>query len=195
MFTAGFFYCLYLFCGTKSNQLQNMNVVFKKLTLNELQELKQIGRSTYLESFSMENSDENMKSYLNTAFNSKKLSTELNEKQSEFYFVYYKNEVAGYLKLNFGTAQSEFKENDGMELERIYVLKKFQGKSIGKMALEHILKIAHSKKMKYVWLGVWDKNAKAIKFYKKHNFEVFSSHDFTMGNDIQTDFLMKLNLQ
>ena len=49
--------------------------------------------------------------------------------------------------------------------------------------------------MEYLWLGVWEKNEKAIRFYEKNNFKIFSSHEFKMGDEIQTDFLMKLNLK
>ena len=110
-------------------------------------------------------------------------------------FAKYKNETVGYLKINFGSAQTDLNDRDAMELERIYVLGKFQGKSIGKKLLTDVIQIAKKKEMNYLWLGVWKKNEKAIEFYKKQGFTTFNSHSFKMGTEIQTDLLMKLTLK
>lgn len=81
-----------------------------------------------------------------------------------------------------------------MELERIYILREFQRKSIGKKLLTNVIEIAKKKEVNYLWLGVWEKNKKGIEFYKKEGFTTFNSHSFKMGNEIQTDLLMKLTL-
>ena len=172
-----------------------MNIEFKKLTIRDLAALMDISISTYRDTFSSGNSKENMTTYLSGAFNTKQLTTELNEVQSEFYFFYFNNRLAGYIKLNSGTAQTEIIRKETLELHRIYVLQDFQGKNIGQFVLDKVIRIAQEKKMRYLWLGVWEKNEKAIKFYTKNKFVVFDTHEFRMGTEIQTDFLMKLNLK
>lgn len=169
-------------------------IKLRKLTLRSLAELKQISQKTYSEAFSWGNSKENMFSYLNSAFNNEKFTSELNEKQSRFYFAKYNNETVGYLKINFGSAQTDLNDDDAMELERIYILREFQRKSIGKKLLTNVIEIAKKKEVNYLWLGVWEKNKKGIEFYKKEGFTTFNSHSFKMGNEIQTDLLMKLTL-
>ena len=170
-------------------------IKLKKLTILDLVELKKLSQTTYVDAFSSENSKENMQAYLNTAFNDQKLTAELNEKQSDFYFAKYHAETVGYLKVNFGTAQNDLFDDDAMELERIYVTKEYQGNKIGKKLLASALEIAKKKNVAYLWLGVWEKNERAINFYKKEGFTAFSSHSFKMGNEIQTDLLMKLVFQ
>jgi ribosomal protein S18 acetylase RimI-like enzyme len=135
-----------------------------------------------------------MKKYLEEGFSIQKLTTELNNKDSEFYFAELDHEIIGYLKLNSGQSQTELKDGKALEIERIYVLKEFHGKKVGQLLYEKAMQIARQRNAHYVWLGVWDKNARAINFYKKNGFLEFGKHIFKLGSDEQTDIMMKLQL-
>jgi ribosomal protein S18 acetylase RimI-like enzyme len=169
-------------------------IKIKKVTFDDIDQLQKIGRQTFYETFSTGNTEENMTKYLNESFSIDKLTTELNDKNAEFYFATHNDNVIGYLKLNFGQSQTELQDDKGLEIERIYVLKEFHGKKVGQLLFEKALKIAEEKKVDYVWLGVWEKNLRAINFYKKNGFEEFDKHIFKLGNDEQTDIMMKLKL-
>ena len=99
-----------------------------------------------------------MKAYLAKAFSMKNLKKELHNSNSEFYFAESEKEIAGYLKINFGEAQTEIRDEKGMEIERIYVLKEYQGQRVGQKLFDKALNIAREKKLHYLWLGVWEKN-------------------------------------
>jgi ribosomal protein S18 acetylase RimI-like enzyme len=170
------------------------NIEIKKATLNDIDQLQKIGRQTFQETFSESNSEENMKSYLEEGFSSEKLTTELNDNNSEFYFASLDNEVIGYLKINFGASQTELKDSKALEIERIYVSKDFHGKSVGQLLYDKAIQMAKLKNVAYVWLGVWEENPRAISFYKKNGFVEFDKHIFKLGNDEQTDIMMKLKL-
>jgi GNAT superfamily N-acetyltransferase len=88
----------------------------------------------------------------------------------------------------------ELQDPKAMEVERIYVLGEFQSKKVGQLLFEKALAIGKNKKVDFVWLGVWEENHRAIRFYTKNGFIAFDSHIFLMGNDKQTDILMKLQL-
>ncbi len=165
-----------------------------KATLTDIDQLQKIGRQTFQETFSESNSEENMKNYLEEGFSNEKLTAELNDQNSEFYFATFDNEVIGYLKINFGASQTELKDSKSLEIERIYVSKEFHGKSIGQLLYEKAIQIAKLKNAYYVWLGVWEENPRAISFYKKNGFVEFDKHIFKLGNDEQTDIMMKLKL-
>lgn len=171
------------------------NIKIKRVTLNDIVNLQKIGIKTFFETFSESNTVENMKKYLDEGFSIDKLTDELNNKDSEFYFAILNNSTIGYLKLNFGQAQTELKDYKALEIERIYVLKEFQGKNVGQLLYENALNIARKKNVDYVWLGVWEKNLRAISFYKKNGFVEFDKHIFVLGNDSQTDIMMKLLLK
>ncbi len=122
------------------------------------------------------------------------MTSELNDDNSEFYFAENENTILGYLKLNFSKVQTEIKDENSLEIERIYILKEFQGKKFGQILFDKVIELAKAKKKKFIWLGVWGENRKAINFYQKNGFVEFGKHIFKLGNDEQTDLLMKFNL-
>lgn len=166
----------------------------KKVTLDDIDQLQKIGRQTFYETFSAGNTEENMTKYLNEGFSIDKLTTELNDKNAEFYFATHNDNVIGYLKLNFGKSQTELQDDKGLEIERIYVLKNFHGKSVGQLLYDKAIEVARQKNSDFVWLGVWEENPRAINFYKKNGFVEFDKHIFKLGEDEQTDIMMKLKL-
>lgn len=170
------------------------NLIIRKVTLSDVEQLQLIGRQTFHETFAPVNSEANMRQYLEEGFASDKLTAELNNPQSEFYFVLSDTTIAGYLKLNRGQAQTELKEQAGLEIERIYVLKAFHGKQVGQALYEKAMEVAGALHVEYVWLGVWEENNRAIGFYRKNGFEPFGQHLFRLGADVQTDILMKKTL-
>lgn len=169
-------------------------IKIKKVTLADLVQLQEIGRQTFAETFSSTNTEENMKAYLEEGFSNAKLSAELDNPNSEFYFATLNNTVIGYLKINFGLAQTELKDNKALEIERIYVLQEFHGKKVGQLLYDQAIHLAKEKKADYVWLGVWEKNLRAIQFYTKNGFVEFDQHIFVLGDDEQTDIMMRLEL-
>lgn len=170
------------------------NIEIRKVTLNDIDQLQKIGRQTFQETFSESNSEENMKNYLEEGFSKEKLTVELNDENSEFYFATLDSEIIGYLKINFGESQTELKDSKALEIERIYVPKEFHGKSVGQLLYDKAIQIAKKKEAEYVWLGVWEENPRAISFYKKNGFVEFDKHIFRLGDDEQTDIMMKLKL-
>lgn len=171
------------------------NIYIKRATLNDIDRLQKIGRKTFSETFSAGNTEENMKKYLEESFSLEKLTAELNSKNSEFYFAVLDGNIIGYLKLNSGQSQTELKDGKALEIERIYVLQEFHGKKVGQLLCEKAIQIARQKNADYVWLGVWEENPRAINFYKKNGFVEFDRHIFKLGNDRQTDIMMKLQLK
>ncbi|MEH6970980.1 GNAT family N-acetyltransferase [Bacillus sp. JJ675] len=167
-----------------------MTINIKKCTREDLRKLQEISYETFNETFKHQNSPENMNAYLERAFNLKQLETELSNSFSQFFFVYYHNEVAGYLKVNINDAQSEEMGDESLEIERIYIKNNFQKHGLGKYLLNKAVEIAQEFNKKKVWLGVWEKNENAIAFYKKMGFVQTGAHSFYMGDEEQTDFIM-----
>ena len=170
------------------------NTIISKVTINDIVTLQQIGRQTFYETFADSNSAENMTSYLENGFSIEKLTEEINNPNSAFYFAKKNYAIIGYLKINFGQSQTELQDDKALEIERIYVLKEFHGKKVGQLLYEKAIQIAKDKTVDYVWLGVWEENPRAIQFYKKNGFVEFDKHIFKLGDDEQTDIMMKLQL-
>lgn len=167
------------------------NIVIRKADSQDLYLLHGISTETFVQTFAEVNTKEDMDKYLAERLSLSQLAAELNDPHSAFYFAILKDQVIGYLKTNTGAAQTELKEQDGLEVERIYVLKEFKGKNIGRVLLDKAIEIAIDQKATYIWLGVWEENYRAIRFYEKNGFSVFDRHIFKLGNDEQTDLMMK----
>lgn len=169
-------------------------IEIKKVSVSEINKLQSISRHTFYETFAEVNTESDMKMYLDESFSIEKLTSEFLIPNSEFYFAIDDTKVVGYLKLNFGQAQTELKDRNYLEIERIYVLKEFLGKKVGQTLFDTALQVAAGIKVEYIWLGVWEKNERAIAFYKKNGFTAFDKHMFLLGDDEQTDIMMKLRL-
>ncbi|RAP77312.1 GNAT family N-acetyltransferase [Paenibacillus montanisoli] len=167
-----------------------MTITIKKCKFDDLSSLQEIGVETFNETFKNQNSPETMKAYLERAFSLKQLEKELSTISSEFYFIYSNEEIAGYLKVNTNDAQSEKMGNDSLEIERIYIKKRFHKQGLGKYLLNKALDIANERNKEKIWLGVWEKNESAIAFYEKMGFVQTGAHSFYMGDEEQIDFMM-----
>ncbi|OXS64543.1 spermine/spermidine N-acetyltransferase [Bacillus sp. V-88] len=167
-----------------------MTIILKKCTIDDAHTLQEISYDTFNETFKHQNSPKNMKSYLEKAFNVEQVETELSHRSSHFYLVYVHEDVAGYLKVNTGDAQSEEMGDESLEIERIYIKRSFQKHGLGKYLLNKAFEMATERHLKTIWLGVWEKNENAIAFYKKMGFVETGSHSFYMGDEEQTDLIM-----
>jgi ribosomal protein S18 acetylase RimI-like enzyme len=170
------------------------NIKIEQINHSHIAALQQIGRQTFSETFAESNSAENMAKYLEEAYSFEKLTEELNNPNSFFYFAMLDEKVIGYLKLNMGGSQTELKDNDALEIERIYVLKDFHGQKVGQLLFDKAIAIAKAQDVAYVWLGVWEENKRALQFYTKNGFVEFDQHVFVLGEEAQTDIMMKLQL-
>jgi ribosomal protein S18 acetylase RimI-like enzyme len=172
----------------------DLNIIIEQINHSHIAALQQIGRQTFSETFAESNTAANMSEYIEEAYSHEKLSAELNDSNSFFYFAIMDENVVGYLKLNKGGSQTELKDNNALEIERIYVLKDFHGKKIGQLLFDKAIEVAKAKHVAYVWLGVWEENKRALQFYTKNGFVEFDQHVFVLGDEAQTDIMMKLEL-
>ena len=163
----------------------------KLCDLSQLEILQHLAKSTFKETFSSGNTEEDMKNYLETAYAADKLIKQLESHDSVTYIAYCDGVPAGYVQLNRSTMQTEKGFDGSLEIQRIYVVSTAKGHGIGSQFMKTAEEKAKEWNLSYIWLGVWEYNAPAIKFYKSKGYEPFSKHTFIVGSDRQTDILMK----
>ena len=166
----------------------------KKCSLDDILDLQKIYRQTFFETFSEQNSEENMRIFLDKAYSEEKLKSEIEDKESETFIAVENQKILGVLKINTGNAETESGLENSLEIQRIYILKESKGLGIGTVFMNLAEKKARELGVSFIWLGVWEKNFSAQKFYTDKGFRRFSEHAFVLGDDIQTDFLMKKEL-
>lgn len=162
---------------------------------SQMEALQEISRATFSETFDQYNTAENMRNYLDSAYHPDKLRAEINNPESEFFFIYTdlspQAEPAGYLKLNTGAAQSEPMGADHLELERIYIRASRKRRGLGKALYELAEQRAAEQDKRYIWLGVWEHNTAAKNFYFSLGFREIGDHIFPVGDDPQRDILLE----
>ena len=169
-------------------------IEIRPIKSGELSLLRQMAIETQLETFGKLNTPENMEAFIQKTFNMDQLKNEFQEPGSIYFMAWEGNEPAGFLRLRLNPEVVEHLGINSIELQRIYVLKKFLGRKIGFALMQKALAYARKNNFEWIWLGVWEKNPKAYEFYKRLGFQRFSEHIFWMGPEPQTDWLLKLKL-
>jgi diamine N-acetyltransferase len=151
-----------------------------------------LSRDTFYESFAADNTAENMEIFLSKQFTREGLIAEMGRTDLIFFLVCFEDEVIGYVKLR--SCRLPDSNDPSIEIARIYLKKEWIGKGAGKLLMDVSVDHAVKQNAKWLWLGVWEKNPRAIDFYTKSGFVKFGETDFFLGNDKQTDWLMKKQL-
>ena len=169
--------------------------MIRKVEIADVEVLAKIAKQTFRETFAHDNTEEQLQEYFEEAYNLRVLSTELEDPASETYFIMHEEEIAGFLKVNWGNAQTERELENAFEIQRLYVLQTYQGFGLGKQLFEFALEHAEKNGFSWAWLGVWEHNTKAQVFYYRYGFEKFSQHRFMVGQKVDTDWLLKKKLR
>lgn len=167
------------------------NIHITSASKEDFKVIQTIGKETFYETFASSNSEENMQQYLSDSFSDEKILEELLNEESEFFIAWEDDLPIGYLKINTGEAQTELQDPSTLEIERIYVKASHHGKKIGQLLYNKTVGIAQEKNVTSIWLGVWEENPRAIRFYEKNGFVEFDRHIFKMGDEEQTDVMMR----
>ena len=126
----------------------------ERSTLEDIEILRKVGKETFFETFYDSNTEENMDDYLRTSFSYENVKGELENRDSIFFIARYKDQVAGYMKVNFERAQTEVDYKNSLEVQRIYILKKYQRMGLGKIFIDRSIEIAKEKDLDYIWLEI-----------------------------------------
>ncbi|MFN7118992.1 MAG: GNAT family N-acetyltransferase [Saprospiraceae bacterium] len=164
---------------------------YRKATSTDLESLTQLCIITFTQTYGAQNTPENLQLYLENAFNPAQMTAELQSDTEAYFFIAEAQEPIAYIKLNYNCYPPDVNDGNWIEIQRIYVLEKYQGKGLGKVLLQIAETEARQANASHIWLGVWEQNPKAIAFYQKNGFTIIGKHDFWVGNDRQTDFVMQ----
>ena len=160
-------------------------------TINDAEIIAAISSKTFYDSFAAQNTKEDVDKHLEEYYNVAKMKEELTDTKNIFLLAYYEEALVGYAKMREDAKDESKSLLQPIEIERIYSVKNMIGKGVGKALMQECLAIAKQKNKETIWLGVWEKNLAAISFYTKWGYEKFGQHIFVVGNDPQTDLLMK----
>lgn len=158
-------------------------------------ELREVAISSYHDTFAIHNTPENMEAYFKEAYSVEALTRDFHEPNSKVFVAVEEGRIIGFARLRKSDEVKEKLGDNAIEVQRLYVLTSTQGKSVGKSLMTTAIDYARTNKYEWIWLGVWERNYNAQKFYSRYGFEKFSEHTFWMGDDPQVDWLLKKKLE
>lgn len=166
-----------------------MEINIRRLTINDAAELSVMARQTFFDTFVDTCADDDMKLFLDEFYNEQQLRQELSDEDGYCYFAVVDGVPVAYLYFKEDYSSLTMMQKwKSLELKRIYVLKEFHGQGISQKLMDYIINYAIENKYEVIWLGVWEHNLRAQKFYAKNGFENSGhTHDFPIGNTPQTD--------
>jgi ribosomal protein S18 acetylase RimI-like enzyme len=163
-------------------------------TADDAELIADLSRKTFYETFGYVNTKENMDKFMNEQFTREKLIKEVAEPGNTFLLAFDGDAPVGYARMREGKKFPEFENSDSMEIARIYVVNSYIGTGVGQQMMRQCIFIARELKKEIIWLGVWEKNSRALAFYTKWGFEKFGGQDFLLGDDLQKDWLLMKKL-
>lgn len=152
--------------------------------------LTELGASTFTETFESVNTPEDFAAYTRAAFGEPIQRAELEDPQTTVFFAEREGDVVGYMMLREGTTPSIVPADDALQIARLYARQRALGRGGGAALMQRALAEAAGRVRDAVWLGVWDRNERAIRFYESWGFHRVGSQPFLLGSDLQTDLLM-----
>ncbi|GHN03059.1 N-acetyltransferase [Cytophagales bacterium WSM2-2] len=169
-------------------------IKIRKAKIEEIPAVRELAIEVYTDTFAEHNTPENLQAFFKDSYDLEKFKTEFYEPEAQLYIALDDLKIIGFLRLRNNNEVDKYLGANHVELQRLYIHRDYHGSSVSKMFMDEAVKYAKSKKHEWIWLGVWEKNFRAQKFYTKWGFEKFSEHVFQMGDDPQVDWLLKKRL-
>lgn len=166
-------------------------VFIRYASAEDAQVIAALSRETFYNTFSSQNTAEDMEKFMSEQFSTERLVAQVGAPGNIFLLAYVDDQLAGYVRMLEGFPPADLQDLPTIEIARIYAVQDAIGKGVGKALMQRCIDIAIERKKRSIWLGVWEKNERAIAFYAKWGFEKFGEHDFVLGNDVQRDWMMR----
>ncbi len=171
-------------------------IEIRQATPDDAKLLTDLSYTTFWDAFAHhpKNAPDDLAHYMRQAFNVEQITAELVDPVSIFLIAEINSEPAGYAKLIVDNIEPELTAERPIELSRLYSHKEYLGKGVGQNLMDACFERARSDGHDVMWLGVWEYNPRAQRFYEKNGFRVVGRHTFQLGSDRQTDLLMQTEL-
>ncbi|QNH62849.1 GNAT family N-acetyltransferase [Hymenobacter sediminicola] len=174
-----------------------LTITLAKRTADVAAQLASIGRQTFLETFAADNQPADMAEYLEENFTPEKQLEELQDANTLFLLARMNQQLVGYAKLRLHSQLGNHPDRtpeERLEIERLYVLEDWIGTGLGATMMCRALEEGRQNRCRAVVLGVWEKNVRALEFYRRFGFKVIGEHEFVLGTDVQNDLILRKGL-
>ncbi len=165
--------------------------VFRRAAPEEAGQLAEFAARTFYESFGADNNADDMHAHLAASFSPERQRAELDDPNIDTMVVHdEQGRWMAFAQLRSGKLSNGVPAERSIELWRFYVDKPWHGGGIAGRLMDKVKERARGRGAAHLWLGVWERNARALAFYRKHGFEKVGNQTFVVGSDPQTDDVM-----
>ena len=170
--------------------MTSQKLILRRATHRDAGRIADLGYRTFKASFWADNRPEDMEQYLSQNFSTARIEAQLADPDSIFFLAYENGKEIGYIMLRTGESPDSIPGTKPVELVRIYIAENIIGTGYGSAIMQSCLEAAKSDGYRTIWLGVWEKNLRAIRFYEKWGFKKVGTQKFVLGSDVQNDYIM-----
>jgi diamine N-acetyltransferase len=168
--------------------------MIRPAAIDDAAALSRFAATTFRETFESENAPDDMARYLTEAFTPQQQAAEIADPASTVLLAEYHGEsggteLVGYAHLIAGPVPEAVRGPAPLELKRIYVARAWHGQGVAQALMAAAIQAARARGAQTLWLGVWERNPRAVAFYAKYGFTRVGEHTFVLGSDTQTDWL------
>lgn len=156
--------------------------------------LARIGRETFIETFGHLYSDEDLHAYLAGAYDAAQHARDISDNALRFWIIEYEGAIAGYAKAGPCKLPVNMESERAFEIYRLYVRGAYQGGSVGRMLIEAVLTWMRGQGADTAYLGVWEHNLRAQRFYARYGFAVVGEYGFPVGKQVDRELIMRAAL-
>ena len=156
-------------------------------------DLDAFARAIWVETFGHASSPEDAGAYLASAYGpTGALRADLAAGKTRFRVALRDGAIVGYARL--GTPWLPNAEPDAMQLSQIYVASDLHGAGVGPALLDWAIATSRDAGARVLLLTVWEHNDRAYRFYLKRGFTYVGDYAFRVGEQIDTDHILRLAL-
>lgn len=173
----------------------NDKIVIRRAATGDCNTIVDLGKRTFIQTYSEIAFDESLELHVGGKFAPDRILEELENPEAIFYIAFKDEVPVAFTKLRFDRKPGGIENKKALEIERIYVLREYQGFKVGRQLMDYCIQFAKDGRYEMIWLQVWQKNQRAIQFYQKSGFVIFDTAIFNyVAGQVQDDFLMRLDL-
>lgn len=170
------------------------DIEIRSATAQDARLVSTLGAVTFYEAYFEQDDPPDLADYIHESFALEKIRAEIEDSSATFFIIYHNRHAAGYAKLRENSEVHCVKNDSAIELQRIYIVERFFGKGLGETLLEHCLQTARERGFETLWLGVWEENRRALRFYEKHGFREVGKITFPYGDAVGINLVMEKDL-
>ena len=165
-------------------------LVVRRATVDDAATVADIGARLFAQAFAAQNTADNLRAYLASAFSEAQQRRELSDPANVVWLAEWDARAVGYAHVKLGSPANDVAMQRPVELSRIYADRQWHGQGLGQRLLTACLDEAARWRASHIWLGVWKENPRAVAFYEKNGFKIVGEHTFQVGADPQHDWIM-----